>query len=361
MTTIRTPNVSDRRGFSMPRSTAQDGKRSGGGISFEARGVLAYLLSKPDDWIIQIADLMAEGGIGRDKVKNILKELRDALYLATEIQHDDQGRITGKTYQLYESVNHTTEKASYGSVAATENPSDGDHKPEKPSDGKTIGRQTRRIHNTESLQKTEEKNTEKIAAAKTAAAAPRSAPPSINSPSEPATLPPTTKSKKQKSEPPAAPDDPKKQRDAALVDLIAAWKDSTGDLNPNAYANKTIRAGAGAMVDAGITVQDVTAYLDGLMYDDWWSSRAVPFSHVVSNIQAWKRENEIYAPVNYEVPKPDLPETDLTWEELRAMGEELKKTLAERNSLQAVIARADAEYQSPFDRLREDMIARGEL
>jgi len=222
--------------------------------------------------------------------------------------------------------------------------------------GKTAS--TNPLHITQHTTQTKEP---KIAAAKTAAAAPRSAPPSIiQSPSEPATsIPSPSKPKKQKSEQPAAaPDDPKKQRDAALAELIAAWKDTTGDLNPNVYANKTIRAGAGAMVDAGITVQDVTAYLDDLTTDDWWSSRAVPFSHVVSNIQAWKREAEVYA--NYEVPKPDLPETDLTWEELRAMGEELKKTLAERNSLRAVIARADAEYQSPFDRLRDHMAARGE-
>ena len=195
----------------------------------------------------------------------------------------------------------------------------------------------------------------KIAAAKSAAAAPRSAPASIiQSPSEPATsTPSTSKPKKKTSEPPAAVPDDKKQRDAALVALIKAWKDSTGDLNPNAYANKTWRAGAAAMVDAGLTPEDVARYLDDLNEDSFWGGRAVPFMHVVSNIQAWKRDSAVYT--NYEIPRPDLPETDLSWEELRAMGEELKKTLAERNSLQAVIARADAEYKSPADRLREHM------
>lgn len=148
MTTVR--NVTKRAGFSMPWATAQDGKRNGGGLTFEARGVMAYLLSKPDDWIIQIEDLMAEGGIGRDKVKNILKELRDAKYLLTEMRHDENGRFVGKTERLHEVAHRDTEIQYYG-----------DRDTEKPSNGKSSERTFRPIHNKDNTQKKE-----KIAAEK---------------------------------------------------------------------------------------------------------------------------------------------------------------------------------------------------
>lgn len=156
MTTVRTPKASDRRGFSMPRSTAQHGKRNNG-ISFEARGVLAYLLSKPDDWDIQIADLMAEGGIGRDKAKNILKELRSAGYIVTEMSHGERGKFTGKTERLHESIHRDTENQYYGDIPITENPSPLHRSTEKPLDGKTVGRQIHPIHNTDKIQNTDKR------------------------------------------------------------------------------------------------------------------------------------------------------------------------------------------------------------
>lgn len=144
MTTIRTPKVSDRRGFSMPRSTAQDGKRDGG-LSFEARGVLAYLLSKPDDWKVQISDIMADGGIGRDKAKKILSELRKRGYLKTEMVSEN-GRFTGKIDRVFEVSQE---------VAITEKPKYRDT--EKPSDGNTAVRKIHPIHNREKKQNTDKR------------------------------------------------------------------------------------------------------------------------------------------------------------------------------------------------------------
>ena len=50
-------------------------------ISFEAKGVLAYLLSKPDGWEIHQEHLSRVGGIGRHKMMRIFAELRQAGYL----------------------------------------------------------------------------------------------------------------------------------------------------------------------------------------------------------------------------------------------------------------------------------------
>lgn len=128
-TIIRTPK--ERNYFSVARATAQDST-----LSFEARGVLLYLLSKPDDWIVQPADLMREGGIGRDKAKSLLKELREAGYIQTEMLHDELGQFSGKVDRIYEVRQ-------------------GDRDTEKPSDGESSERQNRSLHNTESLESTE--------------------------------------------------------------------------------------------------------------------------------------------------------------------------------------------------------------
>ncbi len=102
ITIIRTPHDDQRPYFSMSRYTAQD--RS---LSWEARGVLAYLLSKPSDWKIIIADL--KQNCGRDKVRKILDELKASHYLVISQAHDEKGHFTAE-YQLYETP--FTEKPS---------------------------------------------------------------------------------------------------------------------------------------------------------------------------------------------------------------------------------------------------------
>lgn len=75
-TIIRAKHDASNQWFFTLRSSAQDSS-----LSFEARGILWYLLSKADDWEIKVPDLMREGRIGRDKVKNALIELANANYL----------------------------------------------------------------------------------------------------------------------------------------------------------------------------------------------------------------------------------------------------------------------------------------
>jgi hypothetical protein len=67
-TIIRSPHGSERPYVATSRASAQN--RS---LSWEARGVLWYLLSKPDDWKVKAGDL--EQNCGRDKVRSILNEL----------------------------------------------------------------------------------------------------------------------------------------------------------------------------------------------------------------------------------------------------------------------------------------------
>ena len=68
--------MAQHRYFVCLRAPAQDK-----GLSYEARGLLWYLLSKPDHWEIKIKDLIIKGIAGRDKVYRMLKELKEAGYL----------------------------------------------------------------------------------------------------------------------------------------------------------------------------------------------------------------------------------------------------------------------------------------
>ena len=50
-------------------------------LPWDALGLLAYILRKPDDWTISVEHLGALRGAGRDKIKRMLRDLESAGYL----------------------------------------------------------------------------------------------------------------------------------------------------------------------------------------------------------------------------------------------------------------------------------------
>ena len=50
-------------------------------LSWEARGLMGYLLSKPDNWQVRLHDLVRRGPAGPDKIRRLLRELEAARYL----------------------------------------------------------------------------------------------------------------------------------------------------------------------------------------------------------------------------------------------------------------------------------------
>lgn len=94
---IRAPRDSEHAYLAISRALTQDRR-----LSFEARGVLAYLLSKPSDWVVRIPDLQKEGNCGRDRIYRILKELRDAGYLHRDREHQPNGAFVWGSYRVYE-------------------------------------------------------------------------------------------------------------------------------------------------------------------------------------------------------------------------------------------------------------------
>lgn len=71
-------------------------------LSFAARGVLAYLLTKPDDWTVKSDDLVEQSPAGRDAIQGYLRELETYGYLVRERRRGEGGRYQWFT-EVYES------------------------------------------------------------------------------------------------------------------------------------------------------------------------------------------------------------------------------------------------------------------
>lgn len=72
-------------------------------LSWQAKGMLAYLLSKPDDWTVIIADLEKRATNGRDAVKSIMKELEQKGYIERRrIRDPKTGRFSHMETIVYE-------------------------------------------------------------------------------------------------------------------------------------------------------------------------------------------------------------------------------------------------------------------
>jgi len=71
-------------------------------LSWAARGLLCYLLSRPDDWKVLVNDLRKRGNLGRDGIYRLLRELRTVGYARFLRRRDKNGRIRGGTYIIRE-------------------------------------------------------------------------------------------------------------------------------------------------------------------------------------------------------------------------------------------------------------------
>lgn len=101
---IRTPKDAEHPYLAISRTVAQDRR-----LSYEARGVMLYLLSKPNDWEVRPADL-EQDGCKRDKVYRILAELKEYGYLVRERARTADGRMEWLPYRVCEQPSPLTEK-----------------------------------------------------------------------------------------------------------------------------------------------------------------------------------------------------------------------------------------------------------
>ncbi|QPQ35557.1 conserved phage C-terminal domain-containing protein [Lysinibacillus sp. JNUCC-52] len=87
-------------------------------LSWQAKGMLAYMLSLPNDWRFTIQDLTKRSKNGRDATNNIVKELTAAGYIQREQKRSDDGKF-GKTELL---VFETPDTLPFTEKALPDNP-----------------------------------------------------------------------------------------------------------------------------------------------------------------------------------------------------------------------------------------------
>lgn len=74
-------------------------------LSWKARGLLIFLLSKPDHWTTSAAHLTNMGPDGRDSVRTGLQELEARGYLVRARRQDSRGRWSTVTW-VYDTPGH---------------------------------------------------------------------------------------------------------------------------------------------------------------------------------------------------------------------------------------------------------------
>jgi len=93
---IRVPHHAD---YAVISNRALSDKR----LSWKARGVLAYLLTKPDGWEVMVAELIGASPDGRRVIDSALDELETCGYLVRPDQaKDETGRFSAVSIEVWE-------------------------------------------------------------------------------------------------------------------------------------------------------------------------------------------------------------------------------------------------------------------
>lgn len=73
-------------------------------LSFKSKGILTYLLSKPDDWTVQVNELISASTDGESSVRSALKELEACgYYRKYRVRTEDGSKIARWESVIYES------------------------------------------------------------------------------------------------------------------------------------------------------------------------------------------------------------------------------------------------------------------
>lgn len=75
-------------------------------ISWKAKGILLYLLSRPDNWQIYETELEQHSTDGLSGLKSGIKELEEIGYIQRSRKRDKSGRLNGYEYLVYEQPHH---------------------------------------------------------------------------------------------------------------------------------------------------------------------------------------------------------------------------------------------------------------
>jgi len=87
-------NGKNKKYKAVDRTAAQDPR-----LSFKAKGVMYYLLCKPDGWHGQIHDLVKNSKDGRTSIISAIKELKTFGYIKTKTIFKDN-KFAGRYYEI---------------------------------------------------------------------------------------------------------------------------------------------------------------------------------------------------------------------------------------------------------------------
>jgi hypothetical protein len=71
-------------------------------LSFKAKGILAYLLSKPDKWQVYVSDLAKHAADGASAIRTGLRELKKQGYADYERPRKENGKFTSGGWTIFE-------------------------------------------------------------------------------------------------------------------------------------------------------------------------------------------------------------------------------------------------------------------
>ena len=110
----------DRNYVSMHRGVFNDAR-----LTWSARGLMGYLLTKSDNWEMRVYDLVNQGAAGKDAIYSMLRNLSECGYVRRVRRREKGGRFTWIT-EVYEVAQDLEEHGK-------DQPDAGNHeKPNKP-------------------------------------------------------------------------------------------------------------------------------------------------------------------------------------------------------------------------------------
>lgn len=127
--------VASRKGYTVLQNTMILDKQ----LSLKTKGLMAVILSRPDDWEFSVGGLAAFCGCGKDAIRGALKELEQAGYLTRQQLHGEGGAFSGNLYEIHDSVDQTeddpplSDNPTTASAPLSGKPSTGKPSTEKPT------------------------------------------------------------------------------------------------------------------------------------------------------------------------------------------------------------------------------------
>lgn len=91
-------------------------------LPLEAKGLFAYIISRPPDWKFTVSGLAYSTKTSKDKVRRILSQLEKVGYLIREQGHKENGTFGGNIYVLQDFAPPLSENTDNGETRQREKP-----------------------------------------------------------------------------------------------------------------------------------------------------------------------------------------------------------------------------------------------